>query len=86
MVFITIDRTSSFHSYDPPGVVELQQEHWSPLLKWARETFNVEVNTTDALFVVPHSPATIKKFDEILSAFDPWQMAGKLFTASLVGL
>ncbi|TCD65620.1 ATP synthase complex assembly protein atp12 [Steccherinum ochraceum] len=67
--------TVCFHSDDPPGVVKLQQEHWDPILKWARETFEVEINTTDALFLVPHSPATIRKFDEVLATFDPWQMA-----------
>ncbi|KAH8108176.1 ATP12-domain-containing protein [Cristinia sonorae] len=67
--------TICFHSDDPPGVVKLQQEHWDPLLKWARETFNVEINTSDALFLTRHPDDTIKKFDDILATFDPWQMA-----------
>ncbi|THH32976.1 hypothetical protein EUX98_g1201 [Antrodiella citrinella] len=67
--------TICFHSDGPPGVVKLQQEHWEPLLNWVQQTFDVEVETTNALLRVRHAPATVQKFDEILATFDPWQMA-----------
>jgi len=67
--------TICFHSNDPPGVVKLQQEHWEPLLAWARETFDIDIKTTDALLLARHPAPTIKKLDEFLATFDPWQMA-----------
>ncbi|KAI0086620.1 ATP12-domain-containing protein [Irpex rosettiformis] len=68
--------TICFHSSDPESLVSLQQTHWVPVLEWASSTFNVEISTaTDSFVIPPHPEATIKKFDQVLSTFDPWQMA-----------
>ncbi|KAJ3520202.1 hypothetical protein NM688_g9196 [Phlebia brevispora] len=65
----------SFHSSEPASLVTLQKTHWHPLLKWARETFEVEIEVTDSFVLKPHPPETMKKFDELLSTLDCWQMA-----------
>ncbi|KAF7796754.1 hypothetical protein EIP86_007937 [Pleurotus ostreatoroseus] len=65
----------SFHSSEPVSLVELQKIHWDPLLDWARQSFGVEINITDSFLPKPHPKETMKKFDELLSTFDPWQMA-----------
>lgn len=69
----------SFHSTEPDVLVDLQQAHWSPLLEWARATFDVEIKTASDSFVLEaHPKETLQKLDELLSTFDEWQMAGKL--------
>lgn len=73
----------SFHSSEPESLVSLQKTHWLPLLDWANTTFRVEISTaTDSFLIPPHPESTIKKFDEVLSKFDPWEMAGTFATAN----
>ncbi|KAI0811144.1 hypothetical protein BC629DRAFT_1280920 [Irpex lacteus] len=68
--------TICFHSSEPESLVSLQKTHWLPLLDWANATFRVEISTaTDSFLIPPHPESTIKKFDEVLSKFDPWEMA-----------
>ena len=69
-------RTLSFHQDDPPPLVRLQDEHWIPLLDWARSEFNVEIKTFDSVLFYAQPKETKQKFDEVMSKFDPWQMAG----------
>ena len=74
----------SFHSSEPDSLVSLQQTHWLPILDWATSTFNVDISTAKDSFVIPpHPESTIKKFDEVLATFDPWEMAGT-FTATVL--
>ena len=75
----------SFHSTEPEQLVNLQKEHWEPLLAWARSTFGAEIQIAlDSFLLPPHPEGTIDKFDAVLSKFDPWQMAG-MFESSLIG-
>ena len=74
----------SFHSSEPESLVSLQQTHWLPILDWATSTFNVDISTAKDSFVIPpHPESTIKKLDEVLATFDPWEMAGT-FTATVL--
>jgi len=56
--------------------VRLQKDHWDPLLAWARDTFDVELLTSNSLLLNAQPEATKKKLNEVLQGFDPWQMAG----------
>lgn len=67
--------TICFHQDDPPPLVRLQDEHWIPLLDWARSEFNVEIKTFDSVLFYAQPKETKQKFDEVMSKFDPWQMA-----------
>ena len=66
----------SFHQEYPDALVELQKKHWDPILSWARETFEVEINTFDSIFSTPQPAKTFSKLDRVMSKLDPWQMAG----------
>lgn len=67
---------ASFHQEYPEALVRLQKEHWDPLLTWARDTFDIELLTSDTLFLNAQPEATKRKLDKVLKGFDPWQMAG----------
>ncbi|OSC97630.1 ATP12-domain-containing protein [Trametes coccinea BRFM310] len=67
--------TIFYHADEPAGLVRLQEAHWKPILDWAREAFGVEIKVSDSIFVPPQSAETMKKFEEILSNFSPWEMA-----------
>lgn len=56
--------------------MRLQDEHWNPLLEWARDTFDVELFTSDSVLFSTQPEATKKELDKVLQSFDPWQMAG----------
>ena len=61
--------------------MRLQNEHWNPLHKWARDDFDVELVTSDSVLFSAQPEATKKKLDKVLQRFDMWQMAGcVLFT------
>lgn len=66
----------SFHQKEPALLNALQERHWKPILEWARSTFNVEVSTSTSFLLDPHPPETVQKFDDVMSKFDQWQMAG----------
>ncbi|KAJ6546535.1 hypothetical protein DFH09DRAFT_1249088 [Mycena vulgaris] len=67
--------TICFYQDYPPQLVDLQTEHWDPLLSWARSTFDVELNTFDSLLFNSQPDETKSKMDKVLSTFDHWEMA-----------
>jgi len=66
----------SFHQDYPEPLVRLQDGHWNPLLTWVRDTFDVELLTSDSVLFSAQPAATKRKFDKVLQGFDPWQLAG----------
>jgi len=64
-----------FHQDYPEPLVRLQDDHWNPLLTWARDTFDVELLTSGSVLFSAQPAATKRKFDKVLQGFDPWQMA-----------
>jgi ATP synthase F1 complex assembly factor 2 len=69
-------RCVSFHQGYPEPLVRLQNDHWDPLLTWARNTFDVEILTSNSLLLNAQPEATKRKLGNVLQGFDPWQMAG----------
>jgi len=67
--------TICFHQDYPPQLVDLQAQHWDPLLSWARSTFDVELHTFDSLLFNSQPDETKSKLDRVLSTFDHWEMA-----------
>ncbi|KAI0831757.1 hypothetical protein BC628DRAFT_1349661 [Trametes gibbosa] len=67
--------TIFYHADEPAALVKLQEQHWKPMLDWARETFGVELQVSDSLLVPTQPQETIKKFESVLNSFSPWEMA-----------
>ncbi|SRR6266702_1978490 len=73
----------SFHQDYPDPLVRLQDEHWNPLLAWARDTFNIELLTSQSVLFSAQPDATKKILDEALQKLDSWQMAGCVSFAAI---
>ena len=67
----------SFHHDDPPPLVELQRNHWDPLLEWARSTFDVDIQVFTSVLLHSQPARTKAKFNTILSEMNPWELAGE---------
>ncbi|KAJ7285696.1 hypothetical protein C8J57DRAFT_1285565 [Mycena rebaudengoi] len=67
--------TICFYEDYPPQLVDLQAQHWDPLLSWARSTFGVKLHTFDSLLFNSQPDETKHKLGEVLSTFDHWEMA-----------
>ncbi|KAI0260999.1 ATP12-domain-containing protein [Gloeopeniophorella convolvens] len=67
--------TICFHQDYPDPLVRLQDEHWKPLLAWARDAFGVELLTSESVLFSSQPAATKAALDKVLQGLDPWQMA-----------
>ncbi|CAL1703662.1 unnamed protein product [Somion occarium] len=67
--------TICFHQTEPQTIVDLQAQHWNPLLDWVQSEFSVQISTSNSFFRPVHPEETFKKFDEVMQKFDPWEMA-----------
>ncbi|KAG8681603.1 ATP synthase complex assembly protein atp12 [Ceratobasidium sp. 394] len=67
--------TICFYESHPPALVKLQEEHWTPLLNWARETYQAEINTFDSILGNSQPAETKAIFAAAIDNFDQWEMA-----------
>ncbi|KAG8748737.1 ATP synthase complex assembly protein atp12 [Ceratobasidium sp. 414] len=64
-----------FYESHPPALVKLQEEHWTPLLNWAREAYQTEINTFDSILGNSQPTETKAIFAAAIDNFDQWEMA-----------
>ncbi|KAI0713433.1 ATP12-domain-containing protein [Earliella scabrosa] len=67
--------TICYHADGPAVLVKLQEQHWNPILEWARSTYHVDIAVSNSFLVPTQSSDTVQKFDEVLSRFSSWEMA-----------
>jgi ATP synthase F1 complex assembly factor 2 len=70
------DFALSFYQDYPEPLVNLQKEHWDPLLEWVRKTYNVDVIVFDSVLANQQPDATRTKLGEVLQTLDHWELAG----------
>ncbi|KAG9120903.1 ATP synthase complex assembly protein atp12 [Ceratobasidium sp. 392] len=75
--------TICFYESHPPALVKLQEEHWTPLLNWAREIYQVEIDTFDSILGNSQPAETKAIFAAAIDNFDQWEMAGMLLLSGL---
>jgi ATP synthase mitochondrial F1 complex assembly factor 2 len=56
--------------------VKLQEEHWSPVIQWAKEELKIEVKTFDSVMIGSQPQASKEALRKILAELDQWQLAG----------
>jgi ATP synthase F1 complex assembly factor 2 len=56
--------------------VRLQSEHWTPLLEWAKRTFNVEINVSNSILGGGQPKETHKELGKVLGSLNHWELAG----------
>ncbi|KAF8188396.1 hypothetical protein BJ912DRAFT_851201 [Pholiota molesta] len=72
--YIHTDTICFFHD-NPEPLERLQSEHWTPLLDWARKTYDIEINVSNSILSVRQPRETEEKLLKVLESFDLWQMA-----------
>lgn len=56
--------------------MRLQSEHWTPLLEWAKKTFDVEINVFNSILASGQPEETLEKLRRVLKSLNQWEMAG----------
>ncbi|PPQ81207.1 hypothetical protein CVT25_015731 [Psilocybe cyanescens] len=72
--YIHTDTICFFHD-NPEPLERLQTEHWTPLLEWARKTFDVKLDVSNSIMSVRQSKDTEEKMLKVLEPFNHWEMA-----------
>ncbi|CAE6520417.1 unnamed protein product [Rhizoctonia solani] len=67
--------TICFHESHPPALVQLQEEHWNPLLKWAESTYNIKINIFDSLLGNTQPKETKEVLMNEVNKLGQWEMA-----------
>jgi ATP synthase F1 complex assembly factor 2 len=55
----------------------LQSEHWTPLLEWARKTYDIEIKVSNSILSVRQPAATEQKLLKAMESLDQWSLAGE---------
>ncbi|KAJ2357991.1 chaperone [Coemansia sp. RSA 2618] len=79
------------HDEYPRVLAELQQQHYAPLVEWARSAFGIEIQTTTDMFVLrqaPEAAASLRAHVEGFSALKLAALERAVMTAKsfLIGL
>ncbi|KAF9009407.1 hypothetical protein BDQ17DRAFT_1235664 [Cyathus striatus] len=67
--------TICFFQDDPPQLVELQSEHWEPLMNWVKTEFGVDIMKSESILAFSQPKETKERLAEVMSSFDQWEMA-----------
>jgi len=65
-----------YRAEGPRALVERQDDHWGPILRWARRRFDVDFRTTRGIVPVEQPRATVERLAHAVSALDPFRLAG----------
>ncbi|EUC67274.1 ATP synthase F1 complex assembly factor-like protein, putative [Rhizoctonia solani AG-3 Rhs1AP] len=67
--------TICFHESRPPALVQLQEEHWNPLLEWVQSTYKIKVNIFDSLLGNTQPKETKEVLMNEVNKLDQWEIA-----------
>ena len=59
----------------PASLAKLQEKHWTPLLRWLKDTYGVALNTTTALAAPQQSEHAMSTLHYLLQQQDAWTLA-----------
>jgi chaperone required for assembly of F1-ATPase len=65
-----------YRAEGPRALIARQEQHWDPLLAWARRSLDVDFATTSGLMHVAQPPATVERLAHAIAALDPFRLAG----------
>ncbi|KAH7340493.1 hypothetical protein B0J17DRAFT_651565 [Rhizoctonia solani] len=67
--------TICFHESHPPALVQLQEQHWNPLLKWTESTYHIKIKIFDSLLGNTQPEGTKEVLINEISKFGQWEIA-----------
>ena len=65
-----------YRAEGPQPLVDRQQQHWDPLLGWARRRYDVDFALTSGVVHVKQPPATVERLSHAVAALDAFHLAG----------
>ncbi|KAJ1027502.1 hypothetical protein NDA18_003505 [Ustilago nuda] len=69
------NETVCFQESQPKSLVELQTQHWTPLLCYINSTYNTSITPFAGLLGGAHAPGTLETFCSHLTKLDPFDLA-----------
>lgn len=72
--FLNTDTVCFFHD-EPEPLHRLQTQYWVPLLQWARETFDIEINVSNSILSVKQPARTREVLQKVIESLDAWELA-----------
>ncbi|KAJ1833886.1 chaperone [Coemansia sp. RSA 2711] len=63
------------HDEHPRALVALQQQHYAPLVAWARAAYGIDVATTTDMFALRQAPAATDALRAAVGKFSPLKLA-----------
>ena len=69
----------------PERLVELQHQHWDPLLIWVTERFGARLHATSGVMPVHQSEDCIARLRKAVAALDPFALASAHVITTLTG-
>ncbi|KAJ2720939.1 chaperone [Coemansia sp. Benny D115] len=67
--------SACLHEEFPQALVDLQTEHYMPVVEWAREKYGVPIAVTCNLFALRQSPEAVDCMRKTVSQFSPLKLA-----------
>jgi len=67
--------TVCFHETQPERLVELQESHWKPLIKWVEQTYDCKIELYEGLFGTRQPLETVLKLGKAVEGFDSFKLA-----------
>lgn len=65
----------TFYEQQPKALVELQASRWDPILDWAREFFQIEINAAHGALSSAQPAASRARVADVLGALSPLELA-----------
>jgi chaperone required for assembly of F1-ATPase len=69
----------------PPDLVQLQQQHWDPVVALSEGLIGFKLAITNAIIHVPQSPETLAAVRHVAAALDPWRLTAIYNLTTLLG-
>lgn len=74
-----------YRSEGPEGLVAKQNEHWDPVLAWAKQDLGAPLNLAQGIVHVAQSQASLDRMRERLKGLDAFRLAALHVMTSLTG-
>lgn len=68
--------TRSFTEAKFPALTRLQEKHWTPLIKWARDRFGADIQVAEGQLFNRQPLQTVETLSQVITAYDPFRLAG----------
>ena len=69
----------------PPDLVQLQEQHWQPVLEWAKDSLNASFVSANSITHIQQSDACLDAVRKHVDTFNPWQLTGVYLLMTLTG-